>query len=292
MPVTACPACGQTHDDGLPTDLTPIDSNYRQPDDPDQLHADIVQTITTAITGHPRSQQTRPGPSEIGTPCQRRLGYKTLGVPEVNTDRGAAWKPTVGTAVHTWLQQAFTDYNESHRIDRYYLEQKVTVGDFNGLPLRGTADLYDRATGTVLDWKVVGLASLKRYRINGPGDQYRRQGHLYGRGFALLGLPVERVAICFLPQNGELRDLHLWSEPYDEALAIDTLARAEGIAALTRTAGAAILPLLPTADAFCDYCPWRSAASTVLEIACPGHTNSPASALAAQPNPTQEKRSA
>lgn len=277
MTVTACPTCGQTHDDGNPTDLAPIDPAYRISADHDELRDSLTETITTAISGHPRSQQKTPGPSEIGTPCQRRLGYKLLGVPEVNTDRGAAWKPTVGTAVHTWLQQAFEDYNDSHRIDRYYLEQKVTVGTVNGVLLRGTVDCYDRATAWVIDWKVVGLDALKRYRINGPGEQYRIQGHLYGRGFHLLGLPVERVAVAFLPQNGELRDMHLWSEPFDEQVAIQALDRANGIAQATAAAGSALLPLLPTADAFCQYCPWRSAASTVLEVACPGHVTSPVS---------------
>lgn len=277
MGVTICGECGHGHDDGNPTDLAQLPDAYRLPADHDQLRTDLTDVITEAITWHPRSQQTLPGPSEIGTPCVRRLGYKMLAVPAVNTDRGAAWKPTVGTAVHTWLQETFTGYNDRHKVDRFYLEQKVTCGYLNGQPLKGTCDLYDRATATVVDWKIVGLAALKRYRVDGPGDQYRTQGHLYGRGFARLGLPVERVAICFLPQNGELTDMHLWSEPYDEQIALDALTRAEGIAQLTSGAGLDALPLLPTADAWCTYCPWRMPAATDLTEACPGHTTSPVS---------------
>lgn len=279
MTVTACATCAQTHDDGNPTDLAQLPAQYRLPADHDQLHGDVTKVITDAITWAPRSQQKTPGPSEIGTPCVRRLGFKMLGTDPVNTDRGAAWKPTVGTAVHAWLQSTFQGYNDAHKIDRFYLEQKVTVGTLGGQPLKGTVDLYDRATGTVLDWKVVGLAALKRYRVDGPGSQYRAQGHLYGRGFALLGLPVERVAVCFLPQNGELYDMHLWSEPYDEQVALDALSRAEGIASLTATLGRQALPLLPTADAFCQYCPYRMPAATDLTEACPGHLTSPVSEL-------------
>lgn len=275
--IAVCTSCGHADDDGAPSGLVPLPDTYRLPCDHDLIHDDITTIITAAITGHPRSQQTRPGPSEIGTPCVRRLGYKLLGVPAVNTDRGAAWKPTVGTAVHTWLQTTFTGYNDSHKVDRFYIERKVECGTFGGAPLRGTVDLYDRATGTVLDWKVVGLAALKRYRVEGPGEQYRTQGHLYGRGFALLGLPVERVAICFLPQNGELRDMHLWSEPYDEQVALTALSRVEGIAQLVHQAGTSALPLLPTADAFCTYCPWRMPAATDVTEACPGHPTSPVS---------------
>lgn len=271
MAITFCDGCGKAEDDGQPTGLVPLPDQYRLPSDPDQIKGDLTKVITDAITWAPRSQQKTPGPSEIGTPCQRRLGYKMLGTEAVNTDRGAAWKPTVGTAVHSWLQETFQGYNDAHKVDRFYLERKVQVGEIGGVPLKGTVDVYDRATASVIDWKIVGVTSLKRYKTEGPGSQYRAQGHLYGRGMALLGLPVERVCIVLLPQNGELSDMHLWSEPYDEQVALDALARAEGIAGLTRSLGAAALPLLPTADAFCTYCPYRMAAATEIAEACPGH---------------------
>lgn len=272
MAVTACPVCGSTHDDGLPDDLTPLPDCYRITDPTHDLKDDLTRLISSTIDAHPRSQQRTPGPSELGTPCQRRLGYKLLDTDPSNTDRGAAWKPTVGTAVHTWLQQACQRYNDTHRFDRYYLEQRVLVGQVNGQDVRGNCDAYDRATATVIDWKVVGKDSLARYRIDGPGQQYEEQAHLYGRGFTLLGLPVSTVAIVFLPQNGELRDMHVWSQPYDEQRALACLNRADGIAALTTALGRDALPLLPTADAFCQYCPYRLPAATDPTEACPGHT--------------------
>ena len=58
----------------------------------------VYGMIRHAIAHHPRSLQKRIGPSEVGTPCDRRIGYKLLGHTE--NERGDAWKPTVGTAVH------------------------------------------------------------------------------------------------------------------------------------------------------------------------------------------------
>ena len=235
--------------------------------DPDLVKPELTHFITTAINNHPRSQQIQIGPSEIGTPCRRRLGYKLLNTPEVNTDRGAAWKPTVGTAVHTWLQTALQSINDGLTYDRFYLEERVTVGQVNGQDI----DVYDRVICWVLDWKIVGDKALRRYRIDGPGEQYRAQAHLYGRGFVAKGQPVDQVAIVFLPQNGELRDMHVWHEPYDEQVALDALNRAEAITKLTSSLGTAALPLLPTADAYCDYCPYKLPAATDLTEACPGH---------------------
>lgn len=67
----------------------------------------LMAAIRHKIHHHPRSQQKRIGPSEIGNPCDRRIGYKLLGHPE--RERGDAWKPTVGTAVHAWIDEALTD---------------------------------------------------------------------------------------------------------------------------------------------------------------------------------------
>jgi hypothetical protein len=279
--VLLCATCGNIHDDGNADDLTQLPDCYRLPDDPDTIRDDLTDLIAGHIDRHPRSLQVKPGPSELGTPCSRRLGYKMLGTAPVNTDRAAAWKPVVGTAVHAWLEQACRAYNDTHRIERFYLEQKVTVGQLGEDDIKGSCDVYDRARALVIDWKIVGVTALKRYRIEGPGEQYRAQAHLYGRGFALLGLPVERVAIVLLPQNGELSDMHVWSEPYDEQVALAALDRANGIKALTTALGTAALPLLPTADAFCSYCPYRMPAATDLTEACPGHLPSPAAQPAA-----------
>jgi hypothetical protein len=237
--------------------------------DPQLLRDELLHVIATQIDAHPRSAQTRIGPSEVGTPCGRRLAYKLAGTAETN-ERSAAWRPTVGTAVHSWLEQACSAFNEAHTIERFYLEQRVTVGTIGGVEITGSCDCYDRITATVIDWKVVGPTALRKYRKGDPGQQYRTQAHLYGRGFVNAGLPVDQVAVMFLPQSGELADAYYWTEPYDEQIALDGLARADGIATLVAALGPSAPIALPAVDSNCSYCPWLQRGSTDLTTGCPG----------------------
>lgn len=248
---------------------------YPQADQPpERLRDDLLNTITAAIMGRPRSQQTRLGPSEIGMPCVRRLAHKLAGTPEVNP-RGAAWRPTVGVAVHEWLAAVFTEANRAEDVARWLVEFKVQPGMIGDQVLDGHCDLYDRATSTVIDWKIVGAEALKKYRRSGPGEQYRVQGHTYGLGWVRRGVPVDRVAVMFLPSAAELPDAVLWQEPYNPAIAEAAITRANTIHALVRAAGSAAAGALPTADAHCSYCPWFLPGATDLTEACPGHAEAP-----------------
>jgi hypothetical protein len=252
---------------GTPTDLA--DAGGPIPYLGDELRWAIVHQITNA----PRSLQKRIGPSEIGIPCQRRIGYKLAGVEAVNVG-APPWKPFIGTAVHEALggiMQWFNGYLGVEDGPRFLIEHKVNVGQVCGDDIDGSCDLYDRLNRTVIDWKVVGEKQLKKYKEQGPGDQYRIQAHTYGRGWQRRGLPVDHVAVMFLPRDRELRDSHWWHEPYDEQVAVQALNRAEGITTMVRALGVGALPLLPTADAYCSFCPYFLPASTEVEEACPGH---------------------
>lgn len=241
--------------------------------EPDTLRAELVYIITKAITDAPRSQQVAIGPSEVGHDCARRIGYKMLDTDENPGEPN--WKATVGTACHAWLEETFTDNNtiqplRGYGYTRWVIEAKVNCGELNGQDLNGHCDLFDRVTGTVIDWKTVGPTQLKKYRSKGPGQQYRVQAHLYGRGWQRRGQDVKNVAVMFLPRNGELREAYFWSEPYDEQIALDGISRATGIALTVQALGDAALPLLPTADAFCTMCPFFKRGSTDLTQGCPG----------------------
>jgi hypothetical protein len=246
------------------------------PMDMDIVRDELLWAIEDAINNHPRSQQVRIGPSEIGIECARRIGYKLLNHPEVN-DRGVPWKPTIGTAVHTWLEEVFGKLNAKLGVqDRFLLEQTVDVGEIGGQTITGHCDVYDSVTASVIDWKVVGGEQLSKYRKFGPGGQYRAQAHLYGRGWQRQGRPVQNVAVMFLPRDRELNMAHFWHEPYDESVATTALTRAEGIAKLTGAAGTAALGLLPTADIWCRYCPYFSAGSKdLVGDGCPGDPRAP-----------------
>lgn len=246
-----------------------------------------LDAIVNAIMNSPRSLQINPGPSEIGTPCTRLLGYKLLGIPE--RPRVPAWKAFVGTGGHLALEDVFDRYNLANAQyldgqERFYIETRVNVGEVNGIAITGSCDLYDRVTGTVVDHKFPGPSMLEGYRRKGPGPQYRKQAHLYGRGWQRAGLPVTRVMIAFLPRHGELADAYIWSEPYDEQVALDALQRLEGVDIAVKALGPAALQLLPTAPHYCHTCPYLKRDSQDLEGGCPGDPLSP---MNNQPSPEE-----
>lgn len=270
--IVACPTCGQCHNDGTPNPLPPLPSGHEQRGgDPQLVGKELLHLIADNIDRNPRSLQKRVGPSELGTPCRRKLGYKLLGHPETNSG-DPAWFPAIGTAVHDWLERGMRAHNDTLVVDRFYLEERVTVGQVGGVDIDGSCDLYDRVTATVVDYKVVGDTKLDDYRRKGPGEQYRRQAHLYGLGWRNAGLPVDHVAVLFLPRNKMLSKAHYWTEPYSEALALDTLTTANVVHELVTAGGVHALPLLPATDDYCRYCPYRKDGSTDFAEGCPGET--------------------
>lgn len=252
------------------------------------LRGELLTVIEQAAAAAPRSRQTRIGPSELGGPCLRRIGHRLAGTPPVNAaaDR---WAATIGTAVHTWLAEVFDladPMGTPGHARRWAVEEKVTTGVVAGDDIDGTCDLFDRATGTVVDWKVVGVSRLGEVRRHGPGEQYRVQAHCYGRGWEVRGEQVTAVAVMFLPRGGALRDAHLWCEPYDAQVAVHAHQRAGHVAVLVRDDPSA-LGLLPTADAYCSRCPWWQPGASDPTRACPGDAAGQAARRAAATAPLE-----
>lgn len=235
------------------------------------LATDVIEIVKEAARNAPRSLQVAPGPSELGTPCRRRLGYRVLDWdPKPNTDTDP-WAAIIGTSVHTWMAQTFTAENTRHGYARYLIEHRVTLPGNIG----GSCDLYDRHTGTVIDWKVTGTDRLRSYRRDGPGDQYKAQANLYALGLQLASESPQQVAIVFLPRGGRIDGLHVWSEPYDHMVAVAALERYRAVRDFHVLLDPERHPerwaLLPTADAYCTYCPWFLPGSLDLSQGCPGH---------------------
>jgi hypothetical protein len=184
----------------------------------------VRRVIRHADAHNPRSLQTAIGPSEYGHPCQRRVAYRIMGHPEVNTAVDP-WKRNVGTAVHAYLERVYSDLGETlpDGRPRYVLEQRVGPA---GAPA-GQCDLLDRQLRCVYDWKTAGPTSLTDVRRSGQvGPAYRVQAHTYGLGWREAGEQVEHVAVVFLPRNGDLADLHVWTEPLNPTVvrqAVDRL---------------------------------------------------------------------
>lgn len=222
-------------------------------DQPEVVFDELIEEIRHAIVNHPRSQQTRIGPSEIGNPCSRALIEKLMGIPE--PPEPPNWRATVGTAIHEWLEQVFSGsvLQRGQSGPRFLLEQRVTVGQIGGVDITGSCDLFDTGSGSVWDWKTKSRTSMQNHKRNGPGPTYRTQAHLYGRGMAAAGHRVTSVGFVFLMRDGMLSDTWHWAEPYDEQIAIDALDRANQLHTLATTFGIdAALAMFP--DCGGDYC--------------------------------------
>jgi hypothetical protein len=221
----------------------------------ENLKAEYLDTLRAGINNHPRSAQRRIGPSEIGIACTRALIHKLNKDPE--PARAAAWKPAVGTALHTqveaWFQAvAATDAQAG----RWLTEQKVTVGQIGGEPITGHTDLWDEWSHAVIDHKFVGKTSLNNYRANGPSTQYRIQGHLYGQGWVNAGKTPDLVMIAFVPRDGELEDSYFWWEQFNPAIAAAALDRANQLLESMQLLGMAALldSYPPCTNVFCPWC--------------------------------------
>lgn len=276
-----CLTCGE--------ELDAVTNNRYHPTcevDPELVAAEILAIIKDAIAHQPRTMQTRIGPSEMGHPCLLRIGHKLAGTPPVN-DRGVAWKPWVGTACHNELADIFArrelaryEADPEKAVPRWHVEEGVVVGWVAGEERDGHCDLMDEHSGGVFDWKFTTRSMIREYKKNGPGDQYRKQAHMYGRGFALRGYDVRFVAIMFFTRDGEFTDRYFWHEPYDEQIAIEALERVETVKlALDVHGPEVVLPLLGKTESWCQHCPYYRRGEDDLMKGCPGTKGTPADAL-------------
>lgn len=244
---------------------------------PEVVSADLIMMITDTIANQPRTLQTAIGPSEIGIPCTRRLIHKIAHDPEPGR-QDPAWLAYIGSCVHAGLELGMRRHplNQAIEQPRFLLEQRVHVGTAGGHEIWGNADVFDIDSGTVIDWKVCGPQRITDYARLGPGQQYRTQAHLYGRGFAAQGFMVNTVMIMFLPRNDQLYKHHMWAEPYDEGIALEALSRLDGLYELLGLFGAQALAETypPCKDWFCQFCraDRKKVARTVKTIDAPSTT--------------------
>jgi hypothetical protein len=207
------PVAKRNTDDMSDTDNGFADFFDATPPQSNPLRDELLAMIRTRDRITPRHLQVELGPSDVAHPCMRRLAYGMMAEPGSNPPFDPL-PSIIGTAVHSWLQSAARYANEALGRVRWMTETTVQVAP----GLRGSCDLYDRDTGTVVDWKVVGTPRLRTYRKD-PGPAYKTQVYLYGRGFENAGLPVNTVAIAFVPRGATLHSLHVWSADYDPKVA-------------------------------------------------------------------------
>lgn len=227
----------------------------------DLLLGDLEAVIRDYARSHQRSQQAQIGPSELGQDCERRVAMTLLGCDKINDERDE-WTSSVGTAIHSWMENAFLHANAllvaKGEPARWLVEQTVNIRP----GLDGHTDVYDIRTHTVLDHKFPGVTSIRKYRKQGhPGRQYIWQAHTYGLGWARLGFPVRNVAIAMYPRSGLVRDTWLWQERYRPEVAREALARVDSLLVgmdIAEGAGSLgeFLNLLRRDTANCAWCPF------------------------------------
>jgi hypothetical protein len=226
-----CLGCGAVMDPVLlPATTHPNCLVFDEPDDGDPFSSMIKEKLTKVIlwyeSQNPRSKQVAIGPSEIGDLCDRRIGYRLAGIPACNTEFDP-WASIMGTAVHSWLDAAFSAWCDQQDPPQLWTtETTLVLGDF----LEGHSDLYSVEHETVIDWKTAGPDVMKKVIKDGPSVGYMIQTHIYGYLFEQHGRPVKKVCLAFLPRAGWLRDMFVWSADYDRNVAEQALGRLFGIA--------------------------------------------------------------
>jgi len=241
--------------------LTPTKAQVHRNADETGLRSEILTTIKAHAAGSARSMQKRIGPSQVGTPCHRRLAFEMSDLPGTR-DLNDPWPSILGTAAHAWLADCFAAANPVYpNPPIWLLESRVDVG----FGLRGSSDVFHVPTGCVVDWKVLGSTTYDKYTqctkespTGSPSEEYRVQAHCYGMGFARAGYTVNRVAIAFFGRAKPLSALHIWSEPWRPEVALRALDRMTKVEEyLGRGHHPNTLAAVPGGS--CFFCSFRSA---------------------------------
>lgn len=275
----SCLTCGQPvevveegflyHPHCIPT-FTPIPGMQGMSFYDLELKEDIIEVVRWADANRSRSKQMQLGCSEVGHPCDRRLGYRIAGVP-VTGFRNDPWPAIVGTAVHAWMEEAVNAFQQAHGLDHWVTEMEV----FPNPLVKGHTDLYDAKRFLVLDWKFPSPDNLRKMRTDGVPGQYVTQVHLYGLGHEQAGRRVDRVGVVALGRQGWLKDVFVSTMEYDRQHAKDALARVYRIgnhllnADLDRDQTWESIRAAPSR--LCTWCPWhRPQMSSASREGCPG----------------------
>lgn len=172
---------------------------------------ELIKAITASSKGSARSNQRKIGPSEIGG-CRRKvwMRFNQYETTNHNTLRLAS---IMGTAIHTYIQEAFTAQDPFG--ERYMMEQEVAD---DGM-LVGHVDMYDKINYEVIDWKTTKKSNLGYF----PSKQQRWQVQLYGYLLELNNYRVDNVTLVAIPRDGDERDIVYHTEPYDIEIAHEAL---------------------------------------------------------------------
>jgi hypothetical protein len=190
-----------------------------------ELREALTDVIKWASNNSTRSQQVQLGCSEVGDPCERKIGMTMAGLEQTNFSADP-WPSIVGTSIHTWLEAAIEKYQKVHGRIEWLTELEVWPSEW----LPGHTDLYHRPTQTVLDLKNPSRTNFRKMKKDGFGSTYEVQFHLYGEGNRKAGRPVKRVGVVMLPRDGNLGEMLVRTYPFSPQIVADAFAKVERIA--------------------------------------------------------------
>lgn len=286
-----CRGCGAQMSDVLidSGDNTGLHANCVDPPAPPSTIDEMEMALYRLDAGRARSLQTTLGPSELGTPCERQIAFKLAGMPQ--KDRGLAWAPLCGTAVHSLMEETLEQENERLGRERYFIETSLNIEDVvpDGTHVKGHGDAYDSDHALIIDWKYTGVtARRKAARVRVPNaekvsQEYRIQTHLYGKGHENAQREVKWVRVVMLARSHDYSESVEWTERYRPDIAQWALNRYHRLRARVaaeqmaehpeRLAGVAAKPSQDT----CKWCPfWRLNGDAVDATGCPGYRHQPA----------------
>lgn len=235
-----------------------------------EIREDLINIVQWASNNSTRSKQVALGVSEVGAECDLRLAYKMAGTP-FSSNTPDPWPSTVGTSIHSWMEQAVNDYQAIHGIAEWFTELEVAPSPL----VRGHTDLYHRPRRAVLDWKFPSPDNLRKMRQEGPSLQYQVQVQLYGLGHLNAGRPVDRVGIVALGRQGWLKDMYVWTTAFDKEMAENALQRIYDLGGkmiqigLPESGRWSEIPRVPTR--LCSWCPYYDGTQAVPNAkGCPG----------------------
>lgn len=218
--------------------------------------------IWTGSNLSPRSRQASVGMSEIGSDCERSIAYKIVGTTPTNFT-GDPMASLTGTGMHAALAEVFGRLD--HGMGRYLIETPVM---YRGVP--GSADLFDRRRGLLVDWKTTAKAKLRTLRKDGPPRRYQIQIQLYAQAMIARGEQVEQVALVYIPRDGNLNDLWVWTAPVDKALADTAIDFYEDLVDRIVKADNSVAAAATRPSRLCGWCSHYRPDSTDIEVGCPG----------------------
>lgn len=233
--------------------------------DPTGARAAVIDAVQGFSDVHPRTLQRQLGPSEVGEPCARQIAFKLMDGPESPGRKPDPWPSFLGIAGHARLDLAL-QWQNAQQPGTWLTERRVRIpGVRDGGA--GTSDAYYSPTFTTIDWKILGDTTFTELRSIGlTGHQkYRAQGHIYGLGWAAMGLRVDWVALGIFGRSKPLSAMYVLAERFDPAYAAMHLRRVADIRKVVewlKSNGQSSVDLVPpTPGKGCYYCPYRGRAA-------------------------------